>query len=174
MILLRRWPSPALRSPAGRRNCARTSASANWPASSSSKASRDQNGPIGQDVGQSRPAVHAVQRLGERWKLAAAQHVGADPFRQLRAASAAPAPRRAAASRAQAPRSADRPDRSGEFGKGRPRPPRGRDARSAECRRTSAACRRRSASRRPAAASRHSRAWRGNNVSTTSPVSSLA
>ena len=47
MILLRRWPSPAWRSPAGRRNCARTSASASWPASNSSKASRDQNGPSG-------------------------------------------------------------------------------------------------------------------------------
>ena len=47
MMRLRRWPSPAWRSPAGRRNCARTSASASWPASSSSKASRDQNGPSG-------------------------------------------------------------------------------------------------------------------------------
>ena len=47
MIRLRRCPSPALRSPAGRRNCARTSASASWPASNSSNASRDQNGPSG-------------------------------------------------------------------------------------------------------------------------------
>ena len=47
MIRLRRWPSPAWRSPAGRRNCARTSASASWPANNSSNASRDQNGPSG-------------------------------------------------------------------------------------------------------------------------------
>ncbi len=84
MILLRRWPSPAWRSPAGRRNCARTSASASWPASSSSKASRDQNGPSGRISVSSTGTCTRFSASAIGRKFAAADHLRADPFRQVR------------------------------------------------------------------------------------------
>ena len=39
---------------------------------------------FGQDVRQLDRLVHAVQGLADAWKIAAADHLGADPFRERR------------------------------------------------------------------------------------------
>ena len=82
MILLRRCPSPACRLPAGRRSCARTKASASCPASNSSKARRDQNGPSGRISRQFQRDMNAMECFLQRRETASAQNFRADPFGQ--------------------------------------------------------------------------------------------
>ena len=97
--------------------------------------------------------MQMAQRVGEGRKALARDPGLVLPFRQLGQARQRAIHRAPHIAERQALRSADRPARPAADRRSLSRPPRGRDAPSATCRRRIRRCRRRSASRRPAGAS---------------------